>query len=404
MDAKAETATEPLTLRRIVFIAVACSAFMVVGPMLILVNKLILSGRSGHDDGFPYPIMLSSMGLGASSVAARVLVHALGWASISDSTRAAVGGPLKWMKTIAPAGVLMAVALGTGNASYLYLGVGMIQILKSSTPVLVLSGLVLSGVEAPSRPVILSVLLITVGTVLTVGPGGGGDAMSAYGLALFFLSSSAEATRLVMTQRLLTNVSFTVTEGQYYLSPPGFACLALCALFLEVPDALSSGRLANALLHQGPMFLLSTLLGIIVNFLGYFVIQTAGSLTMKILGTLRNVALVAYAVVVLGEIVLPREALGYLVTLFGFAGYSTFFRPSGASKKEERDPGSAGASHGTTKPLLPSHSPKAHQSFQSGREGSDFRYGEGAQAEASSGPSARGNGGREKGLQQRGGS
>jgi len=139
--------------------------------------------------------------------------------------------------------------------------------------VLVLSGLVLSGVEAPSRPVILSVLLITVGTVLTVGPGGGGDAMSAYGLALFFLSSSAEATRLVMTQRLLTNVSFTVTEGQYYLSPPGFACLALCALFLEVPDALSSGRLANALLHQGPMFLLSTLLGIIVNFLGYFVIQ-----------------------------------------------------------------------------------------------------------------------------------
>mmetsp|Transcript_41701 Transcript_41701/g.94140 ORF Transcript_41701/g.94140 Transcript_41701/m.94140 type:complete len:162 (+) Transcript_41701:316-801(+) len=157
------------------------------------------------------------------------------------------------------------------------------------------------------------------------------------------------------------------------------------------------------------MFLLSTFLGIIVNFLGYFVIQTAGSLTMKILGTLRNVALVAYAVVVLGEIVLPREALGYLVTLFGFAGYSTFFRPSGASKKEQggpaSDPGSTGANGATshdTAPLLPTYSPKTQQSLeqrwaQSGREGSDLRYGEGAQGDGGSGSNMRGNGGRENG-------
>mmetsp|Transcript_41703 Transcript_41703/g.94145 ORF Transcript_41703/g.94145 Transcript_41703/m.94145 type:complete len:206 (+) Transcript_41703:316-933(+) len=201
------------------------------------------------------------------------------------------------------------------------------------------------------------------------------------------------------------------------------------------------------------MFLLSTFLGIIVNFLGYFVIQTAGSLTMKILGTLRNVGLVAYAVAVLGEVVLPREALGYLVTLVGFAGYSTFFRckwgrcgggggycpapfklerkhvflppkldlspiflgsrspvrPSGASKKEQggpaSDPGSTGANGATshdTAPLLPTYSPKTQQSLeqrwaQSGREGSDLRYGEGAQGDGGSGSNMRGNGGRENG-------
>lgn len=63
-------------------------------------------------------------------------------------------------------------------------------------------------------------------------------------------------------------------------------------------------------------------LGVAVNMLAYLIIKNAGSLTFKIIMTLRNIGLVVYGMIVFGELVPAKEWAGYIVTLIGFAGYN----------------------------------------------------------------------------------
>jgi hypothetical protein len=102
-----------------------CALYMVCGPMLIVINQNIMK-----EHGFPYPMALSALGLVSSSAVARVAVT-MGWAEIRDSAREAVKGPEFWSK-LAPVGASYAFTLGCGNAAYLYLDVGFLQMMKVS--------------------------------------------------------------------------------------------------------------------------------------------------------------------------------------------------------------------------------------------------------------------------------
>jgi drug/metabolite transporter (DMT)-like permease len=65
----------------------------------------------------------------------------------------------------------------------------------------------LSGLETPSRRVLLCVLGICGGTAMaSLGEG----SLHPLGLGLMLLAEAAEATRLVLTQRLLKNLKFGV--------------------------------------------------------------------------------------------------------------------------------------------------------------------------------------------------
>lgn len=58
-----------------------------------------------------------------------------------------------------------------------------------------------------------------------------------------------------------------------------------------------------------------------LNLLAFGVIKLTGSLTQKVLGTVKNVMLVLFSVFVMGEEVSWRQALGYQVSLMGFCWY-----------------------------------------------------------------------------------
>ena len=106
-------------------IAVLCSLYMGCGPTLIVLNKTIM-----HDHGFPYPMALSALGLVGSTVVAYVAV-AMGWGEIRKKNIDAVSGLQFWRK-IVPIGATYAITLGCGNAAYLYLDVGFVQMMKVS--------------------------------------------------------------------------------------------------------------------------------------------------------------------------------------------------------------------------------------------------------------------------------
>mgnify|MGYP003685912517 CR=1 FL=1 len=137
---------------------VACSAYTLAGPALILLNNHIMHGLH-----FPHPIMLSAFGVIFSALVCRLLVYT----GIVPLTRPelARSGTFLIYNTL-PLAVMAALTLGLGNSAYMYLSVATCQILKSLTPGMTLSLTYALKVEEPNGLIIACVLLICVGTAM----------------------------------------------------------------------------------------------------------------------------------------------------------------------------------------------------------------------------------------------
>jgi drug/metabolite transporter (DMT)-like permease len=284
-----------------------CVLFMAIGPTLILLNKHIM-----QDLGFPYPMCLSGMGLLVSSVAAYVLV---GCGYVTLSPQREIEGA-NWYKRVLPVGIAYAATLAFGNWVYMLLDVGFIQMLKSFTPVVVIFILYITGVEHPSTPIICSIVVISIGTAVACSFS---PHISLIGVFVMLMSEIAEAVRLVLTQFLLKDLKFGVIEGQYVLSPASTCCLFFASAFTEIPSIIKDGGW-KSICNNPWMFISASVLGLVVNYLTYFVIQVTSSLTLKVLGTLRNILVIFAGVLFYSERITLNEALGYTVALIGFAG------------------------------------------------------------------------------------
>lgn len=90
---------------RVLIAVFACVAYMGSASSLILLNKYILS-----NDGFSYPMALSSLGMGFSSIAAHIYCHAFGLNS--DGAQVST---YDFVTRFMPVGFFMALSLYTGN-------------------------------------------------------------------------------------------------------------------------------------------------------------------------------------------------------------------------------------------------------------------------------------------------
>lgn len=284
---------------------------MLVGPSLMLLNKHIMQGI-----GFDYPLTLSLLGLLSSSLYSRTLV-CTGFATVRPESLAVVAGS-KWYRTALPIAICKAMTLAAGNAVYLHLGLSVIQMLKAFTPCTILIVMKMAGMPAPSRSAVAFVMIIVFGTLIEVQ---GEMHHTIVGLLLALCADWGDAVNLVLTQKLLQNSKFSVIEGMYVLATPGAVCLMLAAMVLEWPRMLRANHQYMLLEYSG-WFVAAAFLGLIVNFLGFLLVQATSSLTAKILNTARSVALVLVGVLFYGEVVMPMELAGYSLALMGFVGYN----------------------------------------------------------------------------------
>ena len=232
---------------------------MIVGPALILLNKHIL-----HSLSFPYPMFLSGLGILFSGISAQIIVL-FGFVRIQK--REAIEG-VNWYKRILPIGMCYAGTLACGNTAYLLLDVGFIQMLKSFVPVIIMITLYIAGIEYPTKPVVIAVLIICIGNnnsynvatipaLTTVYPCAyhncilyflymylyiGTAATCSYvpnanilGMLIMLVAEIFESIRLVMTQFLLQNLKFGVIEGMFHiLYIHTVYCIVLCYIVLYV--------------------------------------------------------------------------------------------------------------------------------------------------------------------------
>jgi len=282
--------------------------YLLIGPTLILLNKHIYS-----DLGFKFPVTLPTLGLFTSSVISRFLVK-FKFVKLTKE--------VSWRDyifKIAPIGLFMALTLYLGNRSYLYLSVSLIQLLKSITPVFTLLLLVLFDFEDPNFKIWLAIVLICIGTVTGTAETNTPE-WSILGLVIMVLSCMAEAMRMLTMQILLQGEKYPAIESLYYFAPVSFFWMLLLVAYLELSDLLSDGILI-IWLHPY-YFIIASILGFFVNIASVLVVKTTSSLTLKVLGAVRNLGLVGVAVMFFDDIVSKQEFFGYVVSVSGILMYN----------------------------------------------------------------------------------
>jgi hypothetical protein len=208
---------------------VACLVYLSVGPALILVNRHILK-----EVGFNFPMALSGLGLVGASLSSFVLMKVC---RVVEPRQSHLITPQFVLLNLAPIGAAMSATLACGNAVYLFLPVGFIQMLKAFTPTVTLLMLCLLRVEMPSPLVSLTVIGMCAGTAAATL---GAAQLNVAGLLIMLASETAEALRLVLTQKLLQNNNFGVcapTPAARYgtLSPESW-CVGVCLTCVLIVD------------------------------------------------------------------------------------------------------------------------------------------------------------------------
>jgi drug/metabolite transporter (DMT)-like permease len=300
-----------------------CTLFLVVGPSLMLVNKNVMD-KQGVD--FPYPFLVSSMGLVFTSF----VTHALHLAGMLELPHAHLVTQGFFLRAVLPVGACHAATLAFGNAQYLFMGMALIQFLKAFTPMVVTLFTLVLLKKRQSSQVWLALVVTCFGTSLTAV---GDMKLNLLGLVLAACSSSTEAVRLVLTQYALQDCRFTLLESQYFLAPAGAVCLLLVSWFFEREKLLASGDLAK--LHDNPgTFLVCGSLGFGVQMLTSSVIKLTSSTTVKVLSQLRNALVVLSGVLLYGEVVSPLQLVGYVVSVIGITRYTALQSEAGQGKDQ----------------------------------------------------------------------
>jgi len=284
--------------------------FMTLGPSLILINKHIL-----RDLGFSYPITHTFYTTSFCSTAVWIYVKVLG----IQLQHAPVVTLKFYVRNVLLIGFFQGATIVLGMTSYLYLTVSFVQMLKASTPVMIVIFLRLFKIEDPSVKILMSVLIISTGVIMS---GYGEINFSIVGVLTMISGQVAEALRLVFTQKLLKNLRFTVLEGLCYVTPAASFWVLLAALVIEGPR-MGVETLATVS-ENIYVFLTAGVLAVGVNTINSVVIKFTSSLMMKLLATARNASLVIFNVVFMSEVVTAVQFTGYSMSLGGFMLYNYY--------------------------------------------------------------------------------
>lgn len=286
---------------------------------IILFNKHILTGYK-----FPYPATL-------------VLIHML-FASACCTTAKVLGlvdipqlALRQWLTQILPVGLCFAVSLVLGNAAYLYISVAFVQMLKASTPVVVLLCSFAFGLEKPTFKLAGFIVLISAG--ISTACANEID-VSVIGVAVQMSAVGAEALRLCLVNMLLVSKGLRLSSlaTLYYVAPA-------CALCLLPPWLWWEGR---PLLHHhmaplhhvgAPLLLLNASVVVLLNLSTMALIKHTSALTLNVSGVFKDIGLILWSVYVSGAIVTPLQYVGYGVALAGVVGFSEYKRANAAASK-----------------------------------------------------------------------
>lgn len=164
-----------------------------------------------------------------------------------------------------------------------------------------------------------SVSLITLGILLSCSSVKGQS--SFFGIFILALASLAEVFKLLITQLILQDQKMSVIESHHLLSPPSVFFLLIASYFFEY-DEFMKREAYNIIFNYKLIFLFAIIIGVFVNYITSLVIQKTSSLTMKILGIVRNLFLVFYGIFIKNDSISTNQIYGYSIVTLGLILYN----------------------------------------------------------------------------------
>lgn len=298
--------SDQAAIHAVIYVAI----WICMSSSVILYNKYIL-----HFAGFPFPIILTTWHMIFSALATRILAKTTNLMNGLQTLN------ITWeiyLKAIMPIGLLFSASLVLCNYAYLYLSVAFIQMIKATTPVVVLLIGWWFQTERPNRLLLVNVLIIVTGVVVACY---GEIEFVLIGFIFQALGVIVEAMRLVMVQQLLNSKSLKMDPlcSLYYFAP-------VCGVFnfiaffffeyskIEIEDFVNVGAL-----H----FLLNALCAFGLNVSVVFLIGKTSSLVLTLSGVLKDILLVCASVILYTSPVSSIQVFGYGIALIGLFRYKT---------------------------------------------------------------------------------
>ncbi|GBF91846.1 hypothetical protein Rsub_04951 [Raphidocelis subcapitata] len=329
--------------RERVLLVVMAAAWIAASSTAIIINKQILV-----DMQFPFPSLVASLGMIGAWLAATAACRVPGLVPRGGREVSA----RLILTRVAPTGFAMAMAIYTGNSVYLFLSVAFVQMLKALTPVATLAVGCAFGHERPSPRLMAAVGLIAAG-VMAASHGEG--RFSGVGVAIMLSSVGAEALRLNIMQALMSSSRaprLHPLEALMYLAPACAAVLLIVAAATELPRAIAAGKLAIPAARPWP-FVASAASGFALNAASFAVVSLSSALTLKVLAICKDVGLVVFGTLVLGEAVGRGQAIGYAISVTGVVWYNVI-KANEAGARDGGGGAEAGGDDGPKAALLPS--------------------------------------------------
>jgi len=279
---------------------------------LVLLNKWVMSSWMGAGLHFPIFYTMTHMVLkGVFAIVYLVFVRC------QDLP------PTNWrvIKTASGIGVLVGLDVVASNLSFQYITVTFYVMVKASALIWILVFGSLANLEACSPQIVLTVFIISSGIFFSTY----GEAdFSGTGFGLVLASEIFAAARWVGTQALMNDSEIDSVTAVLYMSPG--STLSLLPLVLareraEVAVLLAGGRqtLNYAVLVLVPSFLAFALLILEVK-----LVKETSSLTLAVLGNLKSIMTILFAIVVFRETATPIQWCGVSLGTFGMLWYTYF--------------------------------------------------------------------------------
>ena len=287
-----------------------------ISSCLILYNKYLISGGFRH----PVTLVLFHMLFGIFASSSWRL---LGWEKVPDI------GLRQWLCGFLPVGVFFAGSLVFSNMAYEYISVAYIQMIKASTPVVVLLLSFCFRIEKPSLRLFVYIVLISSGVTLSCVAN---VETSAVGTMLQLSALLCEGVRLILVNLLLVSkgLKLSAIANLFYIAPACFLCLLGPWALLEAPYVLADGCAA---IRQTGFFILfsNSSVAFLLNLATLALIKHTSALTLNVAGVVKDLLLIAWSVVMHGALVGSLQYFGYSIAFSGVVAYTAYKHQQGAA-------------------------------------------------------------------------
>eukprot|EP00013_Stygamoeba_regulata_P001997 CAMPEP_0177633444 /NCGR_PEP_ID=MMETSP0447-20121125/2840_1 /TAXON_ID=0 /ORGANISM="Stygamoeba regulata, Strain BSH-02190019" /LENGTH=334 /DNA_ID=CAMNT_0019135103 /DNA_START=129 /DNA_END=1133 /DNA_ORIENTATION=- len=300
--------------------------WVVLNILLNFMNKILF-----RVENFRFPLAIILTGLLFNLVCTGVCIWNLNLDTIDFSV------VKRHWPGIVMVGCAYGLSTGFENLSLLYMDISLNQIVKSSTPVLVMIFSVLIEKKTYTARQVFLLLLITAGVIFTVFETPSIPPNVMFGIALALGSSMCAAFTVVFSAKLLANSTFGPLALNFLLSPPG--TLILLPIFIKTEaHNLFYTSTPNQRYDVAAMLLIG-FLGFVYHIFQLLIVKYTSSIYSQLVACLKNVIIICLSIVIFRDTPLNiMNSVGMALVIVCFSMYtleSARLREAAAAKAAE---------------------------------------------------------------------